>query len=132
MNLRMKKSFEFDFIVTEKDIDHLNHVNNVIYVHWVLDAAEKHWDFLSTTEINDTYVWVVLRHEIDYLASAKLNDKITINTWIENTAGVKSERMVEIKNNEKILAKAVTIWCLLDKKSMKPARIPSEIIEIFT
>jgi len=87
---------------------------------------------LSTTEINDTYVWVVLRHEIDYLASAKLNDKITINTWIENTAGVKSERMVEIKNNGKILAKAVTIWCLLDKKSMKPARIPSEIIEIFT
>jgi len=45
MNLRMKKSFEFDFIVTEKDIDHLNHVNNVIYVHWVLDAAEKHWIF---------------------------------------------------------------------------------------
>lgn len=128
----MKKSFEFDFIVTEKDIDHLNHVNNVIYVNWVLDAAEKHWNFLSTLKINDAYVWVVLRHEIDYLASAKLNDKITINTWIENTAGVKSERMVEIKNNGKILAKAVTIWCLLDKKSMKPARIPSEIIEIFT
>lgn len=127
----MKKSFKFGFIVTEKDIDHLNHVNNVIYVHWVLDAAEKHWNFLSTTEINDTYVWVVLRHEIDYLASAKLNDLITIKTWVANAVGAKSVRFVEILKDDKIIAKATTTWCLLDKKTMKPVRIPSEIKKVF-
>ena len=119
-------------MVTKNDIDHLNHVNNVIYVHWVLEAAEKHWDFLSTSKMNETYVWVVLRHEIDYLSSAKLNDVITINTWVENTRGVKSERIVEIKKDGKMVSKALTTWCLLDKKTMKPARIPSEIIEIFS
>jgi len=128
----MKKNFKFDFMVTKNDIDHLNHVNNVIYVHWVLEAAEKHWDFLSTSKMNETYVWVVLRHEIDYLSSAKLNDVITINTWVENTRGVKSERIVEIKKDGKMVSKALTTWCLLDKKTMKPARIPSEIIEIFS
>ena len=128
----MKKCFEYDFVVQKNHIDQLNHVNNVIYIHWVLDAAEKHWRFLSTTEMNEAYVWVVLRHEIDYLASAKLNNVITINTWVENNVGVKSERFVEIKTEGKIVAKALTKWCLLDKKTMKPIRIPPEIIEIFS
>jgi len=128
----MKKNFEFDFRVTKKDIDHLNHVNNVVYVHWVMEAADKHWRFLSTAKMNDSYVWVVLRHEIDYMASAKLNDKITINTWVENSLGVKSERVVEIKIGGKLIAKAVTMWCLLNKETMKPVKMPSEIIELFT
>jgi acyl-CoA thioester hydrolase len=37
---------------------------------------------------------------------------------------------VEIKKDDKILAKAKTIWCLLDRNTMKPVKIPSEIIEI--
>ena len=128
----MKNCFEFDFKVTKNDIDHLNHVNNVIYVHWVLNAAEKHWSILSTSKMNEIYVWVVLRHEIDYLSSAKLNDKICIKTWVENTGGVKSQRIAEIKKGGNIIAKALTTWCLLDKKTMKPVRIPSEIIEAFS
>lgn len=127
----MKNCFTFNLKVTKNEIDHLNHVNNLVYVHWVLDAAQNHWQFLSSKALNSQYVWVVLRHEIDYLVSAMLNDEITINTWVEESIGVKSIRIVEIKRDNQLLAKAKTTWCLLDKNSMKPVRIPSEIILLF-
>ena len=120
----------FTIIVSENEIDDLNHVNNIHYIKWVQEAAQKHWGILSNTNLDASYVWVILRHEVDYISSAKLHDKITINTWIGNSYGVKSERFVEIKKASEIIAKAKTIWCLLDKKTMKPARIPSEIIKI--
>lgn len=126
----MAIAYSFSFNVTEADIDDLNHVNNVVYLQWVLKAAEKHWEELSSEQINEKYVWVVLRHEIDYVASGMFGDEITVNTWIGDTKGVRSDRFVEIKKGDKLLAKAKTIWCLLDKKTMKAARIPSEILEV--
>jgi acyl-CoA thioester hydrolase len=123
----INKSFSHHLIVSKKDLDTLNHVNNVTYLHWVQNVAEKHWNILSTDEIDDRYVWVVLRHEIDYFLPAMLNDEIVITTYIGDSYGVKSERFVEIKKVEKLLAKAKTIWCLLDKNTMKPVKVPPEI-----
>lgn len=122
--------FTFTLVVQKKDIDDLNHVNNLNYLQWVQTAAQKHWNILSSKQLDAKYVWVVLRHEIDYISSAKLNDEITVNTWIGESYGVRSERFVEIKRNDKLIAKAKTIWCLLDRETMKPARIPSEILKI--
>jgi len=127
----MKNTFSFSLKVSTLNIDDLNHVNNLVYLNWVLKAAEKHWKSLSTDFLMENYSWVVLRHEIDYLKSAMLHDEITVVTWIGESYGVKSERFVEIKIENKLIAKAKTIWCLLDKKTMRPVRIPNEIIKIF-
>ncbi|MFK5957887.1 MAG: thioesterase family protein [Lutibacter sp.] len=128
----MKKTNKFSFVlkVRKEDIDNLNHVNNIRYIEWVQMAAEKHWEFITNSNLEAQIVWVVLRHEIDYFISAKLNDTITVNTWIGDSYGVKSERFVDIFKEDKLLAKAKTIWCLLDKKTMKPIRIPLNILEI--
>lgn len=126
----MEGKYRFNILVTENEIDSLNHVNNLIYIQWVLKAAEKHWGILSSDLINEKYVWVVLRHEIDYLASAMLNDEIEVTTWIGESKGSKSDRFVEIRKGEKLMVKAKTTWCLLDKKTMRAVRIPSEVLEI--
>lgn len=126
----MRKIYSTSLIVSKKDIDQLGHVNNLVYLEWVLKISGMHWNLLSTNEINAKYVWVVLRHEIDYLSSVKLNDEILISTWIGDSYGVKSERFVEIKFNQKIVARAKTTWCLLDRNSMKATRIPSNIIQL--
>lgn len=122
--------FTFTLVVNKNEIDNLNHVNNIHYIQWVQNVAQKHWNILSNSSLDEKYVWVVLRHEIDYLAAANLNDIITINTWIGDSYGVKSERFVEIMKDSKVIAKAKTIWCLLDKNKMKPVRIPQEILKI--
>ena len=50
--------------VASGDIDDMNHVNNVVYLRWVQDAAAAHWDAIASEELKNKYAWVVLRHEI--------------------------------------------------------------------
>lgn len=126
----MNNTFTFKLIVSKNEIDYLNHVNNVVYIHWVLKAAEKHWTKLCSETIHKKYVWVVLRHEIDYFLPAMLGDEIAVTTWIGDSNGAKSERFVEIKKGNKLVAKAKTTWCLVAVETMKAVRIPSEILEI--
>lgn len=126
----MNNTFTYKLIVSKNEIDLLNHVNNLVYIKWVLKAAEKHWAELSSEVINNKFVWVVLRHEIDYLAAAMLADEITISTWIGESKGVKSDRFVEIKKGDKLLAKAKTTWCLLAVETMKAIRIPNEVLSL--
>lgn len=126
----MKKPFTYSFNVDESAIDDLNHVNNVIYLDWAQKIAEKHWTQLSNEDINNNYVWVVKRHEIDYFLPVFLNDEIILSTHIGNSYGVKSERFVNILKDDKLVCSVKTIWILIDKITMKPVRIPSEILAL--
>ena len=126
----MNKHFNFSFTVDNTSIDILNHVNNVTYLKWAQTVAEKHWKIISTAEINNKFVWVVIRHEVDYFSAAYLNDKIVLKTWIGESYGVKSDRYVNILKEGKVICSVKTTWCLLDKKSMKPVRIPNDIMNI--
>ena len=124
------KSHSYKIKVSEKEIDELNHVNNMHYLKYMENAAKIHWNMLSNQALSKKYVWVVLRHEIDYLFSAKLNNELTVTTWIGESCGVKSERYVEIKKEGRTVLKSKTIWCLLAKKTMRPVRIPQEILKL--
>lgn len=123
-------SHQINLKVQKRDIDRLNHVNNVVYLQWVNDISEIHWGILSNEEINSKYFWVAIRHEIDYVNQAILGNEITIYTWIGETGGVRSIRNVHIYRNETLLAKAKTTWCLVDKKTNKPTRIQQDILNI--
>ena len=69
-NTNRKNSFQYSLKVEQKHIDELHHVNNVVYLKWVNDISEKHWEFLSIDDLNEKYFWVCIRHEIDYLGQA--------------------------------------------------------------
>ena len=125
-----QKSHSYKIKVSEKEIDELNHVNNMHYLKYMENAAKIHWSKLSDLALNNKFVWVVLRHEIDYLFSAKLNDELIVTTWIGKSYGVKSERYVQIKKDDRTVLKSKTIWCLLTKKTMKPVRIPPVILKL--
>jgi acyl-CoA thioester hydrolase len=124
------KEHSYSIAVSKREIDDLQHVNNVAYLNYVQDAAENHWKILSNPNIDAQFIWVVVRHEIDYLKQAVLNDTLLIHTWVGESSGVRSIRFVDIKRNNLLIARAKTTWCLLDKKSMRPVRIPKEIIQI--
>jgi len=126
----VKKHFSYSFKVDQNSIDDLNHVNNVIYLDWAQKIAERHWAQISDKAIKIDFVWVVKKHEIDYFLPSFLNDEITIKTYIGVSYGVKSERFVEIFKEDALLVKVKTIWCLLDKATMRPIRIPSEILAL--
>jgi acyl-CoA thioester hydrolase len=123
--------FEHKHIVKIDEIDNLNHVNNVVYLQWINDISMLHWNSLATEAIKETYIWVVIRHEIDYLKPAFLDEQITIKTWIETLKGIKSIRVVHIYRDEMLLAKSKTTWCLLDAKTQKITRVTKEMEDFF-
>ena len=120
--------FETNYTVVTSNIDELNHVNNVVYLQWIQDIANLHWNELKQGVDTAAYVWVVIRHEIDYLNQALLGDTLLAKTWVGKTAGLKSIRHVEFYRNDKLLVKAQTTFCLLHAKSFKPMRITDEIL----
>mgnify|MGYP000344631069 FL=1 len=120
--------FETNYTVVTSNIDELNHVNNVVYLQWIQDIAGLHWNELKQGVDTAAYVWVVIRHEIDYLNQALLGDTLLAKTWVGKTAGLKSIRHVEFYRNNKLLVKAQTTFCLLHAKSLKPMRITDEIL----
>ena len=120
--------FQTNYTVVTSNIDELNHVNNVVYLQWIQDIANLHWNELKQGVDTAAYVWVVIRHEIDYLNQALLGDTLLAKTWVGKTAGLKSIRHVEFYRNNKLLVKAQTTFCLLHAKSFKPMRITDEIL----
>ena len=126
----MKNIFELKLEVTPENIDNLNHVNNVVYVNWMDTVAFEHWASLTKKNPLPEYIWVVLKHEIEYLKQAFLGDVITVKTWVGETKGFKSERFMEFYNNNTLLVKAKTVWGMLDAKSYKPSRIREDVMRI--
>ena len=120
--------FETTYTVIASDIDELNHVNNVVYLSWIQNIANLHWTQLKQDQDTSAYVWVVIRHEIDYIGQALLGDSIVAKTWVGETGGIRSIRHVEFYKNNKLIVKAQTTFCLVNSKSFKPTRITDQIL----
>ena len=120
--------FETTYTVIASDIDELNHVNNVVYLSWIQNIANLHWTQLKQDQDTSAYVWVVIRHEIDYIGQALLGDSIVAKTLVGETGGIRSIRHVEFYKNNKLIVKAQTTFCLVNSKSFKPTRITDQIL----
>jgi acyl-CoA thioester hydrolase len=128
----MANSFKHIITVERADIDELGHVNNVVYLRYVQEVAAAHWQSVASKELKNKYLWVVLRHEIDYRHPAFLKDTIVGTTWVGDHHGPKFERHVELvtEKDHTIIAEAKTIWCMIDAMTMKPVRITKEVLDI--
>lgn len=123
--------FSHSFSVSPADIDEQNHVGNVAYVKWIQDVAVAHWQTIATAEMQAKFTWIVVRHEIDYKKQAFLNEAIRAATWVGEPTRISWERFTEIRRDEDLLVRARTVWCLIDRETLKPTRISNELKELF-
>jgi acyl-CoA thioester hydrolase len=121
----------FTVKVKPEDLDELNHVNNVVYIAYLQEAAISHWYSSVPQDVSDKIRWVVRKHEVEYLKPAKENDDLIIHTWISKFNGISSERHYEIRRGHELLVKAFTLWIALDSETMKPKRLSSGFSEYF-
>ena len=111
------------------DNDIYGHVNNVVYLRWVQDAAVAHWRAAASAEDQKKLLWVVVRHEIDYTRPAFLDDEILARTW-EGTATQRAfDRHTELlrRKDMRVLAQVRTVWCPIDPKTGKPTDVSDEV-----
>lgn len=125
--------FEQSLTVHKSDLDELEHVNNVRYVQWMEDIAKAHWEERAAQEYRDKFLWIVVRHEIDYKGQAFLGDELLLQTFVGEHTHVTSQRFVNIRNKatNKILISAKSTWCLIDRETKKPAKISEEMFRDF-
>ena len=126
----MDSVFSLKFKVEISDIDDLNHVNNVSYVKWMDTVAFEHLAHLTKDNPLPEYVWVVMRHEIDYLKQAVLGDEIVVKTWVGETRGFTSLRFMDFYIDDVKILQAKTTWAMLDSKTYKPARIRENVLNV--
>jgi len=129
----VKATFELTLTAAPEHIDELGHVNNAVWVQWIQQVAVAHWEAVSDPRHRDAYVWVVVRHEIDYLRAAYAGDRIAARTWVGDAPkGARFDRFVEFTGEDgKICVRATTQWAILDKASGKPIRVPPEVVAPF-
>jgi acyl-CoA thioester hydrolase len=125
--------FEHAIRVSPDDIDRLGHVNNVVYLRYAQEAATAHWYAAVSKDMVSHLVWVVRRHEIDYLRPAFADDELVARTWVGVAKGATMERFVEFRrsNEDEPLASVKSLWVALDAKTLRPRRISDQLHSCF-
>ncbi|NWG92142.1 MAG: acyl-CoA thioesterase, partial [Parvularculaceae bacterium] len=70
-----------------QDFDEMGHVNNAVYLKWAQQIATAHWDAVATSAMKAKWLWVVLRHEIDYRDEVLPGDAVVARTWLGRAEG---------------------------------------------
>jgi acyl-CoA thioester hydrolase len=118
------------------DIDELAHVSNLVYVRWVLEVAMSHsiavgWDHPEYRALGA--VFVVKRHEIDYVSPILEGQEVELVTWVAAYRPASSERRTTIRRlaDGQVAARAVSKWAFIDMATGRPRRIPDELLRAF-
>ena len=130
----MSRRFSIPIHITSHDIDELGHVSNQVYLRWVLDVALAHsahlgWDHAAYTQIGG--IFVVRRHELDYLAQVKLGDEVRAETWVPSWKLASCVRATEILRGDQVVLRGATTWAFMALANGRPIKIPDELRALF-
>jgi len=122
-------------VVGPEDIDELGHTNNAVYVRWLERCAWQHsaalgLDLMAYRQLDRAMV--VLRHEIDYLAAAYLNDQLEVGTWIvqsDNRLRLTREFQICRVADRQTLLRAQSTFVCIALTTGRPKRMPAAFIE---
>jgi acyl-CoA thioester hydrolase len=122
--------FVLSLDVRPEDIDDLDHVSNVVYVKWVIDAALAHSaavGFSQAAYLARKQVWVLRRHEIEYLRSAGPGERLEVETRVISVGAAGSTRKTRILRGSQVLARSTTDWAYVDMARGRVIRIPDDV-----
>ncbi len=126
--------FERSIEIGQEAIDELGHVNNVETLRWVEMIGRAHLEAVGyplERLLAAGGAFVARRHEIDYLAAVFLGEKLDVRTRVTGMGGARSIREVAIYRGDTVVAEARTEWVFVDSASMRPKRMPAEILNAF-
>ena len=135
MNWDRPAPFVIALTVQPDDIDGLGHANNAVYVTWLERCAWQHSQHLGldlATYRQLDRAMAVVRHEIDYLASAREGDELELGTWILDwDRRLKMTRQFQLlrPRDGAVLLRASTTFVCIELSSGKPKRMPAEFLD---
>ena len=127
--------YVIDLVVEDTDIDGLGHANNAVYVGWLERCAWSHsvclgLDLPEYQRLDRAMA--IVRHEVDYLASAYAGQQLQMATWIiESDHRLKMTRRFQLIRpaDGATLLRALTTFACIEMSSGRPKRMPVEFVE---
>ncbi len=149
--------FAAHFKVRHYEMDALGHVNNAVYLHYLEQAAYEHSAAAGFSDERTRAlggIWIVRKHEIEYLRPATAGDVLQVVTWAVEFKGARAFRDYAIfrydgpaSNPHGIpadgffapdqplpadpLVRARTLWVWADLLTARPRRIPPALYPAF-
>lgn len=125
--------FTYAFSVPQSAIDEYGHVNNVIYVQWMQDAAIRHGASVTEYKLAENTGWFAREHRIEYFTPAYPGDEIEVRTWLVEMRRVRAQRKYEFvrKADGRVIAQGETQWIYVDLTTGRPIPIPAEMLALF-
>jgi acyl-CoA thioester hydrolase len=127
--------FRRERTVAPRDVDLLGHVNNVVWVRYVVELAAAHADalgvgFETTRALGG--LWIVRRHGVTYHGNVAGGSTIRESTWISSLRGALSLRHARFESEAgALLVEADTEWAYVDARTLRPRRVPAHLRERF-
>ncbi|HEY9784616.1 MAG TPA: thioesterase family protein [Candidatus Obscuribacterales bacterium] len=114
------------------DIDFAGHVSNIVYLRWFealrLKIFEDYYPLQPLMERG--LLPIIASHHIEYKRPVKLFDKPTGHMWIESAGSARMIFQGEIRVGGEAATTATHVGLFVDSKSMRPVRIPKEILDL--
>lgn len=131
---QMPAIFEYTVQAQSADADLVGHVNNVVYLRWLQDAALAHsaaqgWS--AEAYASHGSGWVARSHLIEYSGPAFPGDELLIRTWVADLKRVTSRRRYVILRGGQPIVRAETQWAFVSFSSLQPCRISPAVADAF-
>ena len=128
--------YPYEFTIPDEAVDENGHVNNVMYVQWMQDAAVRHYEAMGGRQITIDLgaTWVVRSHTVEYLRPAFAGERIKVLTWVVNMRRVRSLRRYQFirAQDEQLLVRGETDWVFVDAQGGSLRKIPQKVADLFT
>ena len=134
----MPQKFETEITVRPHEIDWNRHVNQSVYLDYLLyarvDQMKRCYKMPIESFFKRGYSWITRSISIEYLKSVFMGETIIVRTWIDKL-GKKSVtvKFQMLKKKDLSLATQGTgVYILIDAKTGQPVNIPDDIMEKYS
>lgn len=124
------------FRVRNYECDAFGHLNNANYLRYMQEtafdaSAAAGFDFAEYNRMGK--FWLIRETDIEYLQPVFYGDTIEVKTWVMDFHRVRSRRAYEFtrEGSTSLVARAVTDWVFLDRKTGLPCRVTEELTNAF-
>lgn len=119
-----------------RDIDQFGHMNNGAYFNYVEDAtsqAGRHYGWEMKRLLSEGFAMIARDQRIQYRIPAQVDDEIHLATWISDEKRATFVRHYTFHRpaDDALLARARVTWVCLDLNTMRPRRIPRDMVLAF-
>jgi acyl-CoA thioester hydrolase len=132
----MSTVFDLKITVQPEHIDVLGHVNNVVYLSWMQDAATAHIEALGLglkEYLELKHAMVAVEHHVQYRKAALQGEEIILRTWLNDINALYSFRQYAFyrPSDKAVLFMGSTQWACVEIATGRPKRMSPTFMQAY-